>query len=809
MKANFFAIFDYFIQGMVDISMEKKFLAISVAALMAVQPAAAVLAETAVDNGVPMLTVENLTNSDGGNEGSTETQQTLDDAKAAAEAALEELTVTNDTTADDILNKAKEAITLEDVTAAWSEEEPFTLTEATVEAAGSITGTIVLTKDTETADVAVNLTIAQLEEEPEDPSALADAVAAVEAMLEGYEVDNTKDASTVKAELLSAIQAAAEGAVEGVTAAWAQTEGETPADDVTVTLAGIGKTGLVKGNVVLTKEAISETVAIDLEIAAKKTQSLKDVEIFVETSLKSYKVDNTLENADAVKAAVLAFVQEEAAKAMDGVTAAWAQTEGEEPADDVKIIMPTTEKEGSVIGYIVLSAESVGAETETEDGEPAAEPVIVDVALTIDKIVVENQDLLDAQEKIASAVESLYLTNSSQKDKMLQVLDEELGSSDVKLTWSSTDDFQLTPATTTETGSVTGTIVLSLLGQTKEVKVEKVIPVRDRNQITSEDAQDKAEDAVAGISTTVNTDIEDIDKVLSNLFVGSFIDFRWGTGPEKYEKIPSTTSKMGQITGTVYVYEIDSDETADPTSERPVKVSLYLPKKESSNSRPSSGGSNSSNGGGNSIVISGNNNSNNNSNNNNNNDNTTTQEKKFDDLTNYSWAETQINALVEKGVINGVSETEFAPANNIKRADFLVMAMRLAGITDTPADNFDDVAAGSYYYNAVGMAKQLGITSGAGNNQFLPETNITRQDMFVLAYNLLKNQGIITQDADVSVLDRYADAADVADYAKVAVATLLENGFVNGDDTKRINPVNNATRAESAVFLYNVSEKMN
>lgn len=790
--------------------MEKKFLAISVAALMAVQPAAAVLAETAVDNGVPMLTVENLTNSDGGNEGSTETQQTLDDAKAAAEAALEELTVTNDTTADDILNKAKEAITLENVTAAWSEEEPFTLTEATVEAAGSITGTIVLTKDTETADVAVNLTIAQLEEEPEDPSALADAVAAVEAMLEGYEVDNTKDASTVKTELLSAIQAAAEGAVEGVTAAWAQTEGETPADDVTVTLAGIGKTGLVKGNVVLTKEAISETVAIDLEIAAKKTQSLKDVEIFVETSLKSYKVDNTLENADAVKAAVLAFVQEEAAKAMDGVTASWAQTEEEEPADDVKIIMPTTEKEGSVIGYIVLSAESVGAETETEDGEPAAEPVIVDVALTIDKIVVENQDLLDAQEKIASAVESLYLTNSSQKDKMLQVLDEELGSSDVKLTWSSTDDFQLTPATTTETGSVTGTIVLSLLGQTKEVKVEKVIPVRDRNQITSEDAQDKAEDAVAGISTTVNTDIEDIDKVLSNLFVGSFIDFRWGTGPEKYEKIPSTTSKMGQITGTVYVYEIDSDETADPTSERPVKVSLYLPKKESSsNSRPSSGGSNSSNGGGNSIVISGNNNSNNNANNNNNNDNTTTQEKKFDDLTNYSWAETQINALVEKGVINGVSETEFAPANNIKRADFLVMAMRLAGITDTPADNFDDVAAGSYYYNAVGMAKQLGITSGAGNNQFLPETNITRQDMFVLAYNLLKNQGIITQDADVSVLDSYADAADVADYAKVAVATLLENGFVNGDDTNRINPVNNATRAESAVFLYNVSEKMN
>lgn len=788
--------------------MDKKFLALSVAALMAVQPLPAVMASgSAAGTGVVDDKGSGTEPLDSGsNEGAA---QTLEDVKTAAEAAFEGFAATNGTTADDILDKVNESITLEGVTAAWSEEAPFTLTEATVEEAGSITGAIVLTKDTETAEVAVDLTIARLEGEPEDPAVLADAVAAVETLLESYEVDNTVDANTVKADLLSAIQAAAQEAVEGVSAAWAQTEAEPPADDVTVTLAGIGKAGLVKGNVVLTKEDASETVAIDLEIAAKKTQSLEDVKNFVETSLKSYQVDNQLEDADAVKAAVFAFVQEEASKAMDGVTAAWEKTEGDEPEDNVKIIMPTTEKEGSVKGYIVLSAEGTG---DADAGQQeSGQPVIVDVILTIDKIVVENQELLDAQETIAAAVKSLYLTNSSQEDKILQVLDEELGSSDIKLTWASTDKFQLTPATTTETGLVTGTIVLSLLGQTKEVKVEKEIPKRDKNQITAEEAQDKAEDVIASITTTVNTDSEDINKALSSSFVGTFIDFRWGTGPDKYEKIASTTSKMGQITGTVYVYEVNGDGDADQTSERPVKVSLFLPKKESSNSRPSSGGNNSSSGNGNSIIISGNNNGNNNSSNNssnNNTGNTNVEAKKFADLSNYSWAEMQINALVEKGVINGVSDTEFAPANNIKRADFLVMAMRLAGITDTPSDNFDDVAAGSYYYNAVGMAKQLGITSGAGNNQFLPETNITRQDMFVLAYNLLKNQGIITQDADISVLDSYADAVDVADYAKVAVATLLENGFVNGDDTNRINPVNNATRAESAVFLYNVSEKM-
>ena len=275
----------------------------------------------------------------------------------------------------------------------------------------------------------------------------------------------------------------------------------------------------------------------------------------------------------------------------------------------------------------------------------------------------------------------------------------------------------------------------------------------------------------------------------------------------------STTSQMGRITGTVYVYEIiDTDsEEGDVTSELPVRINLYLPKRTSNGSSSSSSGSGS---GGNrytntnnTYTVPGNTTVDDNTDDENN--TSTPQKKQFADLGNYAWAQAQIDALVEKGVINGVSDTEFAPANNIKRADFLVMAMRLAGLNDTPTDNFADVSAGSYYYNAVGIAKQLGITSGAGNNQFLPETNITRQDMFVLAYNLLKNQGVITTDADVSVLDSFADAADVADYAKVAVATLMENGFINGDDANRINPVNNATRAESAVFLYNVSQKMN
>lgn len=90
------------------------------------------------------------------------TSQTLEEAKAAAEAALEALTVSNDTTADQILAAVTDAITNPDITAAWSED--FTLTPATAAAAGRITGEITLTAGEETAVISVDKVIPQLEE---------------------------------------------------------------------------------------------------------------------------------------------------------------------------------------------------------------------------------------------------------------------------------------------------------------------------------------------------------------------------------------------------------------------------------------------------------------------------------------------------------------------------------------------------------------------------------------------------------------------------------------------------------------------
>ena len=96
-------------------------------------------------------------------------EQTLENVKTAAQAALQAMTVTNMTTAEEILQAVNDVITNKKIQAEWSNEEKFNLTPATdgkdPGQNGSITGTIVLSytaesASTETKTIEINLSIA-------------------------------------------------------------------------------------------------------------------------------------------------------------------------------------------------------------------------------------------------------------------------------------------------------------------------------------------------------------------------------------------------------------------------------------------------------------------------------------------------------------------------------------------------------------------------------------------------------------------------------------------------------------------------
>ena len=178
----------------------------------------------------------------------------------------------------------------------------------------------------------------------------------------------------------------------------------------------------------------------------------------------------------------------------------------------------------------------------------------------------------------------------------------------------------------------------------------------------------------------------------------------------------------------------------------------------------------------------------------------------FNDLGSAAWAKKPIEVMASKGIINGTGKTTYSPAVNITRADYLVLLVKTLGLTAEFEANFDDVKQGDYYYEALGIARKLGIAAGGGNNRFKPQENISRQDMMVMTAHAVAKLKELENAGSSTVLDKFKDKGDIAGYAVESLAVLVREGLIAGTDD-RIKPRVNTTRAEAAVFLYRIYNK--
>ena len=169
---------------------------------------------------------------------------------------------------------------------------------------------------------------------------------------------------------------------------------------------------------------------------------------------------------------------------------------------------------------------------------------------------------------------------------------------------------------------------------------------------------------------------------------------------------------------------------------------------------------------------------------------------RFTDLGAHAWASDAINSLADKGIIKGTSETTFSPGNDITRADFAILLVRAFEKTSDNTENFADVSESDYFARELAVARNTGIVGGIGDNKFAPRENIKRCDMMLMVYRVIKDKLV---GADI-IRPEYEDFADVPEYAKEAVSALIGAGLVNGKNGL-IAPNDRTTRAEVAVLL--------
>ena len=172
---------------------------------------------------------------------------------------------------------------------------------------------------------------------------------------------------------------------------------------------------------------------------------------------------------------------------------------------------------------------------------------------------------------------------------------------------------------------------------------------------------------------------------------------------------------------------------------------------------------------------------------------------KFEDLNSVQWAYSAISELYERKIISGKSETRFAPNDKVKREEYAKMMVDMAGIEiDNSTNAFSDVKSDAWYKGYVNTAFKNGFASGIGNGVFGTGMEISRQDMCVMAYNVIKKLGREIPSGELT----FDDAAEFGEYAKAPVAALNKAGIVSGVGGNKFNPTGSATRAEAAVIIY-------
>lgn len=166
------------------------------------------------------------------------------------------------------------------------------------------------------------------------------------------------------------------------------------------------------------------------------------------------------------------------------------------------------------------------------------------------------------------------------------------------------------------------------------------------------------------------------------------------------------------------------------------------------------------------------------------------------------WARTSIEAAASAGWVNGVSAGEFQPNGTLTRAAFVTMLGRMAGVKDTDYTTsvFRDVPDGEWYTSFVAWATENGIVDGYGDGIFLPQNNITRQEMAKIMAKYLNWKGLDTTPSSEISSYPINDLNTIGGWALDPVCFCYEQGLLNGRGSN-FAPQANATRAEACVVL--------
>ena len=178
----------------------------------------------------------------------------------------------------------------------------------------------------------------------------------------------------------------------------------------------------------------------------------------------------------------------------------------------------------------------------------------------------------------------------------------------------------------------------------------------------------------------------------------------------------------------------------------------------------------------------------------------------INDVSKNYWAQTEIASVVGDSVM-ALTKGNFNPEGKMSRVEFVKALLKVLGqdqLAVKTVANFSDVTKASDIYAPIARSQQLGLVYGYPDGTFKPDRAVLRDE----AQSVISH---ITIDSPVNanIVSKYSDAAKVPAWANEVYAKTLSYGiYVNHPNENELRPTEDLTRAEAAVLLYRLKQRL-
>ncbi|MED4926473.1 S-layer homology domain-containing protein [Bacillus smithii] len=168
----------------------------------------------------------------------------------------------------------------------------------------------------------------------------------------------------------------------------------------------------------------------------------------------------------------------------------------------------------------------------------------------------------------------------------------------------------------------------------------------------------------------------------------------------------------------------------------------------------------------------------------------------FRDVPKSSYAYSDIEKLVERGVVTGYSDGKFHPDEKVTRGQFAGMIARAFNLPKG-SSHFKDVPKSKALYDEISRAASAGIVKGTGG-KFNPDLPVTRADMAVMLDRAMNLKGNFKEKENLKFKDK------IPPYALESVKRMVHYGIIKGKTNGTFAPSEKADRASSSVLVSRV-----